>query len=164
MPAYLSPEWVQAFNDALAGLDLTDAIAAAGAGSLTVTQGTFKVAQIVTGTPPSLATSPEATVRTVLAVDNGAITFALDPAGTNTPDVTVVLSYDDAVAIARGTLSPAEALAAGRIRVRGELSVLVAGQTILNAAAAALGTSLADLTDLDDTADKPDTAPPHQGG
>ena len=55
MPPYLSPEWVQAFNDALSGLDLSDAVAAAGAGSLTVAQGTFSVAQVVTGGPEGLA-------------------------------------------------------------------------------------------------------------
>jgi hypothetical protein len=150
MPPYLSPEWVQAFNDALAGLDLTDAIAAAGAGSLTVSEGSFAVAQIVTEAPPGLTEPPATEVRTVLTLDEGRITFETDPGGTITANVTVVLTYSDAVAIARGTLSPADALAAGRIRVRGELSVLVAGQSILNAASAALGGTLADLTDVAD--------------
>ncbi len=52
-------------------------------------------------------------------------------------------------------LTPREALAAGRVRVRGELAVLVAGQSILNAASAALGRTLTDLTDQDHTA-RPD--------
>ncbi len=149
MPAYLSPAWVEAFNDALAGLDLTEAIAAAGAGSFTVAQGSFRVAQVVTDAPIDVRPSSGADVRTVLTVDEGRITFETDPAGTIASNVTVVLTYRDAVAIARGTLSPAEALAAGRVRVRGELSVLVAGQAILNAAAAQLGGTLADLTDTD---------------
>ena len=38
--------------------------------------------------------------------------------------------------MARGGLSPAEALNAGRIRVRGDLSVLAAGQELLLAARA----------------------------
>jgi hypothetical protein len=150
MPRYLSPEWVRAFNDALAGLDLTDAIAAAGADSLTVAQGSFSVAQIVTEAPTDLRPSADAQLRTVLAVDGGRMTFETDPAGSVTSNVTVVLTYADAVAIARGTLSPADALAGGRIRVRGELSVLVAGQSVLNAASTALGGALADLTDLTD--------------
>ena len=167
MPPYLSPEWVQAFNDALAGLDLSDAVAAAGAGSLTVAQGTFSVAQVVTGGPDGLATpgaagsapstdsagsadSNGSTVRTVLTVDGGRLTLVEDPTGAIDSNVTVVLTYDDALAIARGSLQPADALAAGRVRVRGELSVLVAGQAILNAAAVALGRTLTDLTDLTD--------------
>ncbi len=169
MPPYLSPEWVQAFNDALAGLDLSDAVAAAGAGSLTVAQGTFAVAQVVTGGPEGLAAPGAAapvangstgssgstdangtTVRTVLTVDGGRLTLVEDPTGAIPANVTVVLTYGDALAIARGSLHPADALAAGRVRVRGELSVLVAGQAVLNAASAALGTSLADLTDPTD--------------
>jgi putative sterol carrier protein len=62
----------------------------------------------------------------------------------------MVLTYEDALAIARGELRPADALAAGRVRVRGELSVLVAGQAVLNAASVALGRTLTDLTDLTD--------------
>jgi len=157
MPPYLSPAWVRAFNDALSGLDLSDAVAAAGAGSLTVAQGTFSVAQVVTGGPeglaaPGAAAPPDAngaTVRTVLTVDGGRLTLVEDPAGALTANVTVVLTYDDALAIAQGSLHPADALAAGRVRVRGELSVLVAGQAVLNAASAALGRTLTDLTDLD---------------
>jgi large repetitive protein len=158
MPAYLSPEWVHAFNDALSGLDLTEAITAAGAGSFTVAQGSFRVAQVVTDAPIGVRPSPEADVRTVLSVDDGRITFETDPAGTIDADVTVVLTYGDAAAIARGALSPADALAAGRVRVRGELSVLVAGQTILNAASAALGGTLAELTDAPDAPDAADAA------
>jgi hypothetical protein len=158
MPAYLSPEWVHAFNDALSGLDLTDAIAAAGAGSFTVAQGNFRVAQVVTDAPAGVRPSSEADVWTVLAVGDGRITFETDPVGTIDADVTVVLTYRDAVAIARGTLSPADALAAGRVRVRGELSVLVAGQSILNAASAALGGTLAELTDATDATDATDGA------
>ena len=157
MPPYLSPAWVQAFNEALSGLDLSDAVAEAGAGSLAVAQGTFRVAQVVTGGPeglaaPGAAAPPDAngaTVRTVLTVDGGRLTLVEDPAGALTANVTVVLTYDDALAIAQGSLHPADALAAGRVRVRGELSVLVAGQAVLNAASAALGRTLTDLTDLD---------------
>ncbi len=173
MPPYLSPEWVQAFNDALSGLDLSDAVAAAGAGSLTVAQGTFSVAQVVTGGPEGLAApgaaaaSPDsdgATVRTVLTVDGGRLTLVEDPTGAMAANVTVVLTYDDAVAIARGSLHPADALAAGRVRVRGELSVLVAGQAVLNAASAALGRTLTDLTDLTDLTESTDpSSPAHPG-
>jgi hypothetical protein len=160
MPPYLSPEWVQAFNRALADLDLTDAVAAAGAGSLTVAQGTFRVAQVVTGGPEGLAgpgaATPDpngSTVRTVLTVAGGRLSLVEDPTEAISSNVTMVLGYDDALAMARGELRPADALATGRVRVRGELSVLVAGQAVLNAASAALGQTLTDLTDLTDLPD-----------
>ena len=62
MPRYLSPEWVQAFNAALSDLDLTDAIAAAGAGSLTASDGVFAVAQVVTNAPDDIG-APAGEVR-----------------------------------------------------------------------------------------------------
>jgi hypothetical protein len=146
MPPYLSPEWVQAFNASLSELDLSEAIAEAGAGSLAASDGAFAVAQVVIDTPVA-PDDPDGTVRTVLTVAEGHATLELDPAEAKSANVTIVLGYDDALAMARGELDPADALAAGRVRVRGELAVLVAGQAVLAAAAAQLGTSLADLTD-----------------
>jgi putative sterol carrier protein len=155
MPRYLSPAWVQAFNTALSGLDLREAITRAGAGSLTAAQGTFRVAQVVTDAPEGVGGAPDGAssgaVRTVLSVDDGCITLTLDPDASIAANVTIVLTYADALAIARGEVDPADALAAGSVRVRGELAVLVAGQAMLAAAAAAMGRTLADLTDLDDT-------------
>jgi hypothetical protein len=151
MPPYLSPAWVQAFNAALAGLDLTAAIAAAGTGSLTAAQGTFSVAQVVTDAP-AMPGASGGIVRTVLSVDDGRIMLTSDPDETLPSNVTIVVAYVDALAIARGELDPADALAAGRVRVRGELAVLVAGQSVLNAASLALGRTLTDLTDQGDTA------------
>jgi hypothetical protein len=146
MPPYLSPEWVQTFNASLSALDLTEAIAEAGAGSLAASDGAFAVAQVVIDSPVA-PDDPDGTVRTVLTVADGHATLELDPVETKPANVTIVLGYDDALAMARGELDPADALAAGRVRVRGELAVLVAGQAVLAAAAAQLGTSLADLTD-----------------
>jgi hypothetical protein len=146
MPPYLSPEWVQAFNASLSQLDLSEAIAEAGAGSLAASDGAFTVAQVVIDTPVA-PDDPDGTVRTVLTVADGHATLELDSAETKKANVTIVLGYDDALAMARGELDPADALAAGRVRVRGELAVLVAGQAVLAAAATQLGTSLADLTD-----------------
>jgi hypothetical protein len=146
MPRYLSPEWVESFNAALSGLDLREAIAEAGAGSLTASDGAFCAAQVITG-------APEGTVRTVLMVGDGHANIELDPDEVMRANVTMVLDYGDALAMARGELDPADALAAGRVRVRGELAVLVAGQSILAAAAAQLGSSLADLTDPADSSD-----------
>ena len=55
--------------------------------------------------------------------------------------MTIALAYDDAAAMARGRLTPAEALNAGRIRVRGDLSALAAAQELLDAARSAPATS-----------------------
>jgi SCP-2 sterol transfer family len=146
MPRYLSPEWVQAFDDALSGLDLSATIAEAGTGSLTAADGAFAVAQVVTDVPEEID-GIDGTVRTVLSVAGGQVRFQRDPGAALPVNVTMVLGYDDALAIARGGLDPADALAAGRVRVRGELAVLVAGQSVFATAAARLGPTMADLTD-----------------
>jgi hypothetical protein len=140
MPRYLSPEWVTSFDDALSGLDLSAAIEAAGTGSLTASEGAFAVAQVVPD-------APEGEVRTVLTVAEGRASLKLDPSGSLPANVTIVLGYADALAMAQGGLDPADALANGRVRVRGELAVLVAGQSVLNAAGVLLGPALAGLTD-----------------
>jgi putative sterol carrier protein len=79
--------------------------------------------------------------------------MALDPDDAGVPaTATIALEYADALALALGRLDPADALAAGRVRVRGDLAALVAGQEILAAAASLLGPALDDLTDpIDDT-------------
>ena len=48
--------------------------------------------------------------------------------------------------MAKGELTPAEALNAGRIRVRGDLSVLVAAQQMLAEARDSTGTLAAETT------------------
>ena len=48
--------------------------------------------------------------------------------------MTIALAYADAAALSRGELTPADALNAGRIRVRGDLSALVAAQQLLDGA------------------------------
>jgi putative sterol carrier protein len=71
---------------------------------------------------------------------------------TTTATATIALGYADALALALGRLDPADALAAGRVRVRGDLAALVAGQEVLAAAAGLLGSALDDLTDpIDDS-------------
>jgi hypothetical protein len=146
---------VRSFDAALGALDLTDAIAAAGEGSLLAADGSFTVAQVVEGVPAAADGSDTVrTVRTVLTIAEGRAHLALDPDGTATSaaDVTMLLGYVDALAMARGELQPAEALAGGRIRVRGDLSALVAAQAVLQAASAQLGSALEDLTDPPDAA------------
>jgi len=150
---YLSPEWVQAFDAALGALDLSDAIAAAASGSLAASDGAFSVAQLVSGVPSDVASASASRgqeVRVVLSVADGHAHMALDPDpdGAGVPaTATIALAYGDALALALGRLDPADALAAGRVRVRGDLAALVAAQAVLAAAAALLGSTLEDLTD-----------------
>ena len=148
MPRYLSPEWVASFDAALGALDLSDAVAAAGAGSLAAAHGAFSVVQVVTDVPDDIRTAGGAAdVHVVLTVAGGRARLGLDPSGTAAGTATIVLGYPDALAMARGELDPADALAAGRVRVRGDLAALVAGQDVLAEAAVRLGTDLEGLTD-----------------
>jgi putative sterol carrier protein len=73
----------------------------------------------------------------VLFVDAGQVRLSTSgqEAGDDGPDVVVSLSYEDAAALSRGELDPIEALGTGRVQVRGDLSVLLAGQGLLAAAA-----------------------------
>ena len=150
MARYLSPEWVQNFDAALGALDLSEAIAAAAPGSLAAADGAFSVAQVVSGVPSDISAGQE--VRVVLTVAEGRAHLAFDPDGVSgTTTATIALGYADALALALGHLDPADALAAGRVRVRGDLAALVAGQEILAAAAGLLGSTLDALTDpIDD--------------
>jgi hypothetical protein len=138
---------VQAFDAALGALDLTDAVAAAGKGSLAAADGVFSVAQLVHGVPPDLGLGDE--VRVVLSVAGGRARLALDDDGATGTEATatIVLGYADALALALGRLDPADALSQGRVRVRGDLAALVAGEEVLAAAASRLGPTLSDLTD-----------------
>jgi putative sterol carrier protein len=144
MPAFLSPEWVAAFNAAFDGVDLgsegTD-------GSLVAGSGRFCVRQVVTAVPPDART-----VQTTLVIDNGAATLTLDDPGAPQdeealrPNVVVALPYPMAAAISKGELHPTQALGTGEIRVRGDLAVLVASQAVLGAAAARLAPLQAETT------------------
>jgi len=129
VPRFLTEDWVEAFNDALAGVRLPAPGPDAG---LAAVEGRFTVAQEVRG-------GPDGDVLLVLRAGDGVLVLELGPleratGATPDADVTIALDYTDAVALARGALSPAEALTAGHIRVRGDLSVLAAGQGLLQAA------------------------------
>ena len=137
MPRFLTPEWVDAFNDALSGVALP---AEAAEGSLAAASGRFSVTQVVHDVPPD-GTS----VRTTLAMADGRLELRVDEhaddgvADAERAQVTVSLGYPDAAALSRGELSPAEVLATGRVRVRGDLAVLVASQALMAEAGQALG-------------------------
>ncbi len=126
MPRFLSAEWIDAFDEALEDVVLPEPSADAG---LAASSGRFAVAQHVQG-------GPDGDVTVLLTVDAGSLRVARvdgdDPEPR--PDVTIVLSYEDAVALSTGELPAAEAIRAGRIKVRGDLSVLAAGQAMMVAA------------------------------
>jgi len=127
VPRFLTAEWVAGFNSALEGVVLPAPGPDAG---LAASDGRFVVAEEVRGTP-------DGDVRLVLRTADGALSLEVGPLTADTgaaADVTISLDYRDAAALSAGTLSPAEALTGGRIRVRGDLSVLTAGQELLSAA------------------------------
>ncbi len=132
MPRFLTAAWAEAYNEALAGVALPPPGPDAG---LAAVDGRFTMAEEVRG-------APDGDVRLLVAAEDGGLHFRVDPlvahrteddAGAG-PDVTIVVSYADAVAMSTGELTPAEALNGGRIRVRGDLSVLVAAQAMIDAA------------------------------
>ena len=137
MPRFLSVDWVAAFNQAVVGATL----AVPGDGeSVTAAGGTFSVAQLVRDVPGSGGTPP-GEVGTLLQVERGALELSLFDPGAGppvAPSVTISLAYADAAALSRGELDAAELLGTGRIRVRGDLSVLVVGQSLLAQAAGQL--------------------------
>jgi putative sterol carrier protein len=143
MARFLSPAWAEELNAALAR---EPGARPDPEGGLATLDGTFTVVQEVRG-------APDGDVRVVLSVNDGLMRLSVegdaDSAGEEAardPDVTIAISYDDAAALSKGELTPAEALIAGRIRVRGDLSVLVASQQILAAAHAGAGDLLSPTT------------------
>jgi len=116
---FLSPEWVVAFNEAVAGVEVAPPGDDAG---LATRDGSFSMGQVVTGGPGGEA-------RTTLRVGGGRVAMEEGEAGD--ADVTVRVAWVDAVALAAGDLVPGEAIAAGRVRVRGDLSVLAEARSVL---------------------------------
>lgn len=139
MPRFLTPAWVDGFNDALDGVALPPPGPDAG---LAAADGRFTVVEEVRGTP-------DGDVCLRLSSNDGTLRLSVGPLGSpaaDGADVTIALDYGDAAALARGELSPAEALNAGRVRVRGDLSVLAAGREQLRAARAHTAVLDADTT------------------
>jgi SCP-2 sterol transfer family len=120
---FLSPGWIAAFNDAVRDVALPpsrpdDGVVAGG--------GTYAWSQVVSG-------GAEGEIAVTLRVVDGHL--AMEAGVAADTDVTIRIGWDDAHALALGTLAPAEAIASGRVRVRGDLAVLAAGQDVLTALA-----------------------------
>ena len=107
MPRYLSSEWLDAAQRALAG---DDVLAQASA------EVELTVQQLVTG-------GPDGDVAFHVDVARGAVNLASGEA--EDPTVTFIQSYNTAASIGRGELSAQGAFMTGLIRVRGDLPKLV---------------------------------------
>jgi len=75
------------------------------------------ICQVVTG-------SPAGDVSYQLRIDDGRM--EIGPGGREGSDVVVVVDYEAAAAISRGDLNPATALAAGRLRLGGDIGLMMA--------------------------------------
>jgi putative sterol carrier protein len=108
---YLSPEWIDAAGRALAG--------DAGLKDATV-DVQLTLEQVVTG-------GPAGTVRWTIAIDHGRVEVVevLEGAAP-AADLRFTTTYDTAAGIASGSLGAQRAFAEGRLRVGGDLSLLVA--------------------------------------
>jgi putative sterol carrier protein len=136
MARFLTQEWIDEFNAALEGVVLP---LPGPEGGLAAADGSFVVVEEVHD-------APDGDIRVTLRADAGRIQFSRraiadaaagpdqDDGAGEAADVTIVLSYRDAVALSSGELTPAQAIGAGRIRVRGDLAVLMSAQSMLDAA------------------------------
>lgn len=119
MPEYLSPAWI---DDLAATVAADDDLRRATAGVRVTVQ------QVVAGAPGGDAVWH-------VVVDDGDVAVRPGPAAA--PDVTFEEDFESAVRVTRGELSPQAAFMAGRLRVRGDLQLLVRHQPAFAALAAA---------------------------
>ena len=121
MPAYLSPAW---FDEVNAAARDSDHLRSTTAGVRVTIQ------QVVTG-------GPAGDVRYWVRLDDGAVEAGPGEAGR--ADATVTQSYETAVAVSRGELSVEQALLEGRVRLAGDIGLLVRHAGALGGVAAAFG-------------------------
>ncbi|MDP9452840.1 MAG: SCP2 sterol-binding domain-containing protein [Actinomycetota bacterium] len=107
MARFLSPDWIA---EASATAAASDELAAPTAGVTLVVQ------QVVTG-------GPDGEVRYVVTIDDGHV--ALRAGEDGEADVTFTLDWDTAVAMATGGIGGQEAFTSGRLRMRGDVGVLL---------------------------------------
>jgi putative sterol carrier protein len=104
VPRFLSPEWIQALDAAASGA------AVPGDARLTLQQ-------IVTGD------EGKPNIQYHLVVADGRLRVLAGEAAA--PDVTLIQSREVAVALSRGEVNAQHALAAGRLKLRGHLELLL---------------------------------------
>lgn len=110
---FLSAEWAQELQERLtANPTFTQAI-----GSQSV-----KIQQVITG-------NTDGTLRYWLRLENGRVDLGVGEL--QGPDATITQDYDSAVALARSELNPVTAFMTGRIRIAGNMMVLMGLQNAL---------------------------------
>jgi len=100
---YLSPEWIDAYNATVAG---DDSVRAA-------LKGKHAVIQMV------LADGPAGEVRYWLRIDDGTASVGLGDA--DSPEVTILQSYDTSAQVNRGELDGAKAFTQGKVKIQGKM-------------------------------------------
>lgn len=112
---YLSPEWMEAARRALADDD-TPRPALAGV-KLTVEQ--------------TVEDTPDGTATWHIAIADGRMALSAGPA--DQPDLRITTRWETAAAVAAGTLAAQRAFVEGRLRLGGDLSLLLTHQRALAA-------------------------------
>jgi hypothetical protein len=107
---YLSPQWIDAARQAVAA---DDALPAA-------------LAEITLTVEQTVEDGPDGTVSWHITIHDGRVTITPGPAAGS--DLRFTTSYDTAAQIASGALAAQRAFAEGRLRVGGDLSLLIAHQ------------------------------------
>jgi putative sterol carrier protein len=110
---FLSTEWTDQVRDAL---NRDQAFRAAAGGA------TVRLQQVIT--------SKDDETRYWIAIGEGKIDMGLGDA--DAADATITESYETAVELARGTLSPVTAFMTGRIKITGKMGVLLGLQGALS--------------------------------
>lgn len=117
---YLSPAW---FEEVSAAARRSERLRPTAAGARVTIQ------QVVTG-------GPDGEVRYWVRLEDGAVEAGPGDAAERA-DATVTESYETAAAVSRGELEVEAALLAGRIRLSGDVGVLLRNQAALQAVGAA---------------------------
>lgn len=114
MARFLSQAWIDDISAAAAGMELP-------------TDASIVVGQLVTGTPDG-----DTCYR--FAFVDGGLNVALAPI--DDADIVLIQDYPTAVAIAKGELAAQEAVADGRLKLRGDVGALVRNGPAIAATAA----------------------------
>ncbi len=117
---FLSEDWINAVNAALAGNDDYKSATATTEISLQ-----FEVSD-----------GPDGDVQYSVAMANGDTKFALGP--TEDADATIRNDYETASAVSKGDLNTQAAFISGKLKVEGNLAKIMMNQTALNSLASSL--------------------------
>jgi putative sterol carrier protein len=118
---FLSPEWAEQVKAALNG---DEAFRSAAVGS------SARMLQVITG--------PDGDTRYWITIADGSIDMGVG--AIEGPDVTISQSYETAVALARSELSPVTAFMTGKLRVQGNMGLLLGLQGALSRLPTAMAT------------------------